>query len=58
MLKFLADQEKVEKVIYWIGFIVCGWVLKGLSYLAKKTKTTVDDEIVEKAKEAHQKAKK
>lgn len=58
MLKFLDNQEKVEKAIYWIGFIVCGWVLKALSFIAKRTKTKIDDEIVEKAKTAHQKAKK
>lgn len=58
MLKFLEDQEKVEKVIYWIGFVVCGWILKALAWVAKKTKTQVDDEIIEKAKDAHKKAKK
>lgn len=58
MIKFLDNQEKVEKAIYWVGLIVCGWILKLLSLVAKKTKTTADDDFVEKAKEAHKKAKK
>lgn len=58
MINFLNDQEKVENTIYWIGFIVCGWLLKVISFVAKKTKTTVDDEIVSQAETAHKKAKK
>lgn len=55
---FLLDEDKVETIIWWTGYIVIGWVLDVLSWVASKTKTTADDVVVEKAKEKVKNAKK
>ena len=55
---FLLDEDKVDDVIYWVGYVVVGWFLDILGWLAKKTKTNADDVIVEKAKEKVKQAKK
>ena len=57
-MNFLEDTAKVEKVIYWTGFLVIGWLLKLLGWVAQKTKWIWDDKIVEEAKNAFEKAKK
>ena len=56
--QFLLDEDKTDKVIWWTGYIVIGWVLDILGWLASKTKTTADDVVVAKAKEQLKQAKK
>ena len=56
--QFLLDEDKLDAVIWWTGYIVIGWVLDILAWLASKTKTTADDVIVSTAKEKVKQAKK
>ena len=56
--QFLLDEDKIDNIIWCVGYIVIGWALDILSWLASKTKNTTDDEAVASAKEAVKKAKK
>jgi len=56
--QFLLDEDKVETIIWWTGYIVIGWVLDVLAWIASKTKTTADDIAVANAKEKVKQAKK
>ena len=55
---FFVDEDKIDNAIWWVGYVVVGWLLYLLGWLAKKTKTQADDELVEKAKEKVKQAKK
>ena len=55
---FLVDEDKVDNVIWWVGYVVVGWILDILGWLAGKTKTQADDVIVANAKEKVKQAKK
>lgn len=54
---FLLNEDKVDQVIWFVGYVVIGWILDILSWIAAKTKTTKDDELVKEAKERVKKAK-
>lgn len=54
---FLLNEDKVDQVIWFVGYVVIGWILDILSWIAAKTKTTKDDELVKEAKEKVKKAK-
>ena len=49
--QFLLDEDKIEMIIWWTGYIVIGWLLDILAWIASKTKTTADDVAVEAAKQ-------
>lgn len=55
---FLLDEEKVDHVIWCVGYVVIGWALDILSWLASKTKTQADDEVVNVVKEKVKQVKK
>ena len=55
---FLTDEEKIDRVIWCVGYVVIGWILDILSWLASKTKTPVDDEAVKVVKEKVKQVKK
>lgn len=55
---FLLNEEKIDHVIWCVGYIVIGWILDILSWVASKTKTTADDEVVKVAKEKVKQVKK
>ena len=55
---FLLDDDKVDNAIWWVGYVVVGWLLYLLGWLAKKTKTQADDVIVEQVKEKVKQVKK
>ena len=55
---FLVDEDKVDNVIWWVGYVVVGWILDILGWLAGKTKTQADDLVVSTAKEKVKQAKK
>lgn len=54
---FLLDEEQIDNVIWYTGYIVIGWLLCGLAWIASKTKNKVDDTAVEVAKEKVKTAK-
>ena len=56
--QFLLNEEKVDEVIWWTGYIVIGWILDILTWIASKTKTTADDVAVAAVKEKVKQAKK
>lgn len=56
--EFLLNEEKVDEVIWWTGYIVIGWILDVLAWIASKTKTTADDVVIATAKEKVKQAKK
>lgn len=56
--QFLLDEDKVNNVIWCVGYVVIGWVLDILAWLASKTKTKTDDAVVATAKETLKQAKK
>lgn len=56
--QFLLNEEKVDEVIWWTGYIVIGWILDILTWIASKTKTTTDDVAVAAVKEKVKQAKK
>jgi len=56
--QFLLNEEKVDEVIWWTGYIVIGWILDILTWIASKTKTTADDVAVATVKEKVKQAKK
>ena len=55
---FLTNEEKIDKVIWCVGYVVIGWILDILSWLASKTKTQADDKVVEVVKEKVKQVKK
>lgn len=55
---FLTDEEKINQVIWCVGYVVIGWFLDILSWLASKTKTQTDDEVIKVVKEKVKQAKK
>lgn len=55
--QFLLDEDKVDTIIWYTGYFIIGWLLDLCAWLASKTKTTVDDEVVAKAKEKVKEAK-
>ena len=56
--QFLLDEDKVDQVIWLTGYVVIGWLLDVLAWIASKTKTTADDVAVAAAKEKVKQAKK
>lgn len=56
--QFLLDEEKTDTVIWWTGYVVIGWVLDILAWIASKTKTQADDTVIATAKEKLKQAKK
>ncbi len=48
---FLLDEDKVDHTVWCVGYIVVGWLLDILAWLAGKTKTQADDIVVEQVKE-------
>ena len=55
---FLLNEEKIDHVIWCVGYIVIGWILDILSWIASKTKTQTDDEVVKAVKEKVKQVKK
>ena len=52
------NQDKFEKIIYFIGFCLVGWIIKLFTWITKKTKWLFDDSIADKIKEMWEKSKK
>lgn len=48
---FLLDEDKVDHAVWCVGYVVVGWLLDILTWLAGKTKTKTDDVVVEQVKE-------
>ena len=55
---FLMNEEKIDHVIWCVGYIVIGWILDILSWVASKKKTQADDEVVKVVKEKVKQTKK
>lgn len=56
--QFLLDEDKVDNIIWWVGYVVVGWLLDILGWLASKTKNSADDAVVATAKEKVKQVKK